>query len=87
MREYFKTSYGKKNVQKAIKKTNDKFPERLAARSALNGAVYRGTIIKPKACSVCLTEKKRIEGHHYDYSKPYDVMWVCSGCHADMERV
>lgn len=54
----------------------------LASRK-LERYVYKGKIIKPNKCSVC----GRIcnpHGHHDDYSKPLDVKWVCSFCHADI---
>lgn len=39
-----------------------------------------GILIRPKTCSRCgLT--KGIEGHHPNYSKPLDVIWLCCACH------
>ena len=87
MRKYGKTAYGKKAMRNARIRAVTKYPERVAARTKLNNAVAKGTVVRPKECSVCLQEKKRIEGHHTDYSKPYDVQWMCSGCHADQDRV
>ena len=87
MKKYFDTRVGKKTVKAALKRANTKFPSHLRARSKLNYAVRVGTVTKPGACSVCERTDKRIEGHHMDYSKPLDVQWLCSGCHADSERV
>ncbi len=43
--------------------------------------VERGKIKKPCKCSSCGIENKRIIGHHEDYSKPLEVIWLCNGCH------
>ncbi len=51
------------------------------ARIELNKAIKRGEVVRPSTCSGC-GEAGRIEGHHHDYSKPFDVVWLCSPCHA-----
>jgi hypothetical protein len=51
------------------------------ARKALYYAVKVGEIVRPTTCSRC-KEEGYIEGHHYDYSKPLDVIWLCKKCHA-----
>ena len=50
------------------------------ARHTLNTAVDRGLIHRPLICSRC-PSTKRIEGHHEDYGKPLDVIWLCRSCH------
>jgi len=57
-----------------------KYPEKYKARWALQYAVRSGKVIKPKFCSSCGVEGK-IQGHHHDYSKPLDVIWLCKKCH------
>lgn len=42
--------------------------------------IDRGELVKPDKCSECGTEG-RIDGHHEDYSKPLEVMWLCGECH------
>lgn len=51
------------------------------ARDILRHAVFRGAIIKPCFCSICHNFDIRIEGHHADYGKPYEVIWACPHCH------
>lgn len=56
------------------------------ARSLLTTAVYRGKIEKPTSCSDCGVTGQRIDGHHADYSKPFDVEWLCTRCHGKRHR-
>lgn len=51
------------------------------ARYMLTNAVRDKRIIKPKSCSKCGISNVRIHGHHYDYTKPLEVVWVCNDCH------
>jgi len=62
------------------RKHDKKFPEKVKARIALRLAVERGEIFKPDYCSECFKNCKP-HGHHEDYSKSLDVIWLCSKCH------
>jgi hypothetical protein len=57
-----------------------KHPGRYKARCILRSAVKTGVIAKPNACAMC-GAKCVAHGHHGDYAKPLDVVWVCSSCH------
>lgn len=56
------------------------------ARGIVSKSVLRGKIIKPKYCSGCLKEKIVLQGHHEDYSKPLEVIWLCPPCHTIVEN-
>lgn len=63
-------------------------PEKLQARRLAREAIRKGTLIRPDQCSRCPTKtikkygwKSNVEGHHTDYSKPLDVIWLCLECH------
>ena len=57
-----------------------KYPERVKAQSAVNRALLRGELTRPEKCSECHDEGL-IEGHHEDYNKPLEVVWLCHKCH------
>lgn len=54
---------------------------RQSARLALGLAVRRGQIQRPETCSDCGKPHRKVQGHHPDYDKPYDVVWLCPPCH------
>lgn len=60
------------------------------AKEALYRAVKRGDIIKPNYCTECFalySETRMVHGHHEDYSKPLEVIWLCSRCHGARHRM
>ena len=52
-------------------------PEKRASQNKLNTAVRDGKI-KKQPCFVC---GAKAEAHHPDYSRPLDVVWLCSAHH------
>ena len=56
------------------------------AHTLLNRAIEKGTIIKPDRCSKCGKTAQKINGHHEDYDKPYEVIWLCDQCHNARHR-
>jgi hypothetical protein len=62
-----------------------KFPDRAKARIMVRCAIKMGYLIRPSYCSLCTIEGK-IEGHHPDYSKPLEVIWLCKKCHMAEHR-
>lgn len=65
-----------------------------AAYKVYNAALRRGELVRASHCSRCgaVDARKpevkpskihrRIEGHHPDYLKPLEVVWLCSVCHS-----
>lgn len=64
-----------------IKKWQLGNPDKKAAHLAVNNAIARGDLVRPSACSSCRRER-RVQGHHADYDKPLEVIWLCSECHS-----
>ncbi len=83
----FKNYYNrnKERVRAIIYKSIAKHKEKQDSRSALWRAINTGKITKPTTCSSCKA-KGKIEGHHEDYLKPLEVIWLCTGCHGDADR-
>ena len=47
---------------------------------AFQNAVRTGMLKRPETCSDCGGQGK-VDGHHEDYSKPLNVVWLCTKCH------
>lgn len=84
-RKYEKTDAGKASLSKSSKKWTANNPEKRKAHHKVNNAVRDGKLIKPDKCQCC-NNKGRLEGHHEDYSKPFDVIWLCRLCHTKIHR-
>lgn len=58
------------------------YKQKIHARRELNKAVREGNILRPERCESCAC-RGRIEGHHVDYGRPLDVVWLCKSCHKE----
>lgn len=87
-RAYHRAIYPKRrlkpNYRAVQKKMHDAYyarhTEKIQARGKLNKALLYGRITRPEICSRC-DEITNIEGHHIDYNRFYDVLWLCRLCH------
>jgi len=68
-----------------IKAWQERNPHKRSANNAVSNAVRDGRISKPAECSKCGLGGV-IHGHHDDYSKPLEVVWVCPPCHSDIHK-
>ncbi len=71
----------------------ERYPEKARAKQLLNLAVKRGDIVRPERCERCgesppprVDGVTGIHGHHHDYSKPFEVEWLCAMCHSKEHR-
>lgn len=55
--------------------------EKRRAHVLLNRAVKSGKLKRPDNCSEC-GKKCKPDGHHKDYTQPFDVIWMCRACHS-----
>lgn len=75
-----------KRYMECQNKWNAKNKYKKTAHSKLRSAILSGKVIKKNYCTICGKTECSIEGHHYDYSKPLDVIWVCTECHGKLHR-
>lgn len=66
-------------------KTHAKNPSKINARRVVYEAVRAGVLNKPDTCSKCGRKNCRIEAHHNDHTKPFDVIWLCPSCHRKLD--
>ena len=52
------------------------------AHSMVCTAVARGALVRSDVCAMCGESSSTIFGHHEDYDKPLEVIWVCPPCHS-----
>jgi hypothetical protein len=75
---------GRRQVISFRQTLSRRFVANSQARFGYAGRV--GKISKPPHCSLCGRQGK-IEGHHEDYRKPMEVVWVCRKCHVNLHIV
>jgi len=81
-REYRK-KHPRNRSSKDERARHKKDPVKWHARTTLHRKVWWGVIKKPSVCQDCgaRKQKREIHGHHEDYTKPLEVIWVCIDCH------
>jgi len=86
MRRHSKASYKRRtaHVAQKHKAHYDRFPEKFRAYRAVAAALRAGELER-LPCEVCGDAKS--QGHHETYSKPLDVIWLCSIHHAQIHKV
>ncbi len=83
--------YHKKYVESGMQSLHTKRykannPQKCLAHSRVSCAIIKGVLVKPNKCSECNSESSYIAGHHTDYNKQLDVVWLCPQCHANKHR-
>ena len=56
------------------------------ASMAVARAIKRGELVRPDSCEECGRTDTLIEAAHYDYSRQFDVRWLCRSCHRRWDR-
>ncbi len=55
-------------------------PAKHLAHAAVSRALQKGILVRPVCCERC-GATGRVEGHHDDYTRQLDVLWLCTMCH------
>lgn len=88
--EYRKEYYSRFEVKERVKEHNKRYYnkniEKYRSHSIVKYAISIERIEKPSNCSICGVSDTVIHGHHPDYNKPLNVMWVCPSCHGMIHR-
>lgn len=66
--------------KRSYEKNKELNKPKLNAHQMVMFALKLGILKKPNECTECGSNIK-IEGHHEDYSKPLEVIWLCKSCH------
>ena len=82
-KDYMSTTEGKAAHAKAALAWREMNSLKRAAHIILGNAVKYGKV-KKQLCWVC---GGLAEAHHPDYSKPLDVVWLCSQHHKDTHKL
>lgn len=64
-------------------KSRKRFPKKYQAHCAVNNAIRDGRLQR-QSCERC--GSLRTHGHHEDYSKPLEVMWLCPTHHKERHK-
>lgn len=88
-RDYDKKRYQenperRKIAQERVIRMRNEFPEKRKAHTAVSNAIRDGKLTKPDHCNCGST--KRIVGHHEDYTKLLEVIWMCQRCHVQLHK-
>lgn len=69
----------KNNIHQRVFRKNwrERNARKVRANEAVARAIKSGKLVRlPCACG-----NKKTEAHHRDYSRPFDVKWMCRACH------
>lgn len=58
-------------------------PDKYSAHKIMKNAIRRGEL-EQKPCEVCGNIKS--QGHHEDYSKPLEIIWLCAKHHNEAHK-
>lgn len=62
-----------------------KHKDKSAAHAVIRRGLKNGKVVAKEFCERCNCDGK-LHAHHEDYSKPLDVMWLCTSCHGKRHK-
>ncbi len=85
-RSYLQSGHGKAKRAETMLQQALKHPERHLARMKFGNAVRDGRVIPWPVCAIPECDGKP-QAHHPDYSRPLDVVWLCSPHHREVHEM
>ena len=82
LRKYLRSEKGKKAHRRDAKIYRTANTLKIIAHNAVGNAVVSGQL-KREPCEIC-GSVLNINGHHENYNKLFDVIWLCSQHHANL---
>lgn len=79
------TESAKKYREDYAKPNRGKYSKQKKASRCVINAIRDGKLVRAIECEFCLS-KENIEGHHPDYEKPLEVIWLCRKCHKSLHK-
>lgn len=67
------------------KRYRENHKEKTKAEGIVNDAIRHGKLKRPDKCSRC-GKTCEPQAHHPDYTKPLDIIWLCTTCHANEHK-
>ncbi len=67
------------------RKWKEQNPEKVKVHHQVENAIWRGRLDRKRICERC-SKECRLHAHHEDYSKPFDVIWLCPHCHKQIHK-
>lgn len=83
--KYRSTENGRLRINQAVARSLASNRAKQNARARLGYHLKKGTLVAPSVCKDCGMTAK-VQGHHPDYNKPLEVIWLCVNCHAKLHR-
>lgn len=80
---YAQTQKGKETAQKIKKAWADRNPRKRAAQILFRNRLRNTPELGPFPCVKC---GAKAHGHHENYDKPLDVIWLCPQHHKDRHK-
>ncbi len=73
----------KGRVHQILRETAQQYATQISARQKVANAIKTGRLIR-LPCEICGAVKS--EGHHEDYEKPLEVLWLCRKHHSALHK-
>lgn len=79
-RYFAKGGYAGRSADRAALRA--KRPDMSTAHDAVKRAISIGVLVPWPVCAIPSCVETKVDGHHADYSRPLDVVWLCRAHHA-----